>query len=167
MKTLCCLALLLPSFLLPAGFAQTATPTPVDSKNAGTLQPATAIPNLGTWRSIPRDSGSTEWSKIQLGKGTNAVTGALEIQTNRYTAIGNNLNFTNDLGAIEASQDVIRLMTNTGGAAALQGPMKAYFPATIGGSGDGPITIVSPNKTIFKIRPLALYRRKVGSHLNN
>jgi hypothetical protein len=155
MKTLCCLALLFLAFLVPAGFAQTATPTPIATNDAATLQSAAAIQSLGLWRSTPHDSGATEWSKIRLG--TNAVTGAPELQTNRYTAIGNNLNFTNDLGALEASQDVIRLMTNTGGAAALQGSMKAYFPPTLGGSGDDPITIVSPNKTIFKIRPLALY----------
>ena len=88
---------------------------------------------------------------------SNQLTGQLELQTNHYTELANNLNYLNALGGWEPGVDEIQILTNSGGAAALKGSTRAYFPATIGGQGDGPITLVSRSNTVLKIRPFALY----------
>jgi hypothetical protein len=78
------------------------------------------------------------------------------VQTNRYTEVANNLNFLNASGVWEASVDRIELLsTNIGGAAALKGQAKVYFPPTLGS--DGPITITTASNTVLKIQPIALY----------
>ena len=139
-------------FLLTTVFGQVSSPTPIDSvDNSNSLLSASS--GLGIWKTRPLDSGSTDWQKIQLW--TNPIMGQLELHTNRYTELANNLNFTNEVGVLERSVDVIMLMTNTGGAAALKSQTKVYFPPTLGDSSDF-LTIVSPGTTV-KLQPVALY----------
>src|SRR6266478_3885964 len=107
-------AILLTAFMAATGLGQIITPPPVlptdPTDGAGSALVG------ADWQALPRDSGSTEWQKLQLG--TNLASGKLEIQTNRYIEIGNNLNFLSDTGALERSVDAIDIMTNSGGGAA-------------------------------------------------
>lgn len=109
---------------------------------------ASASTVVSDWQATPQDANSTEWRRVQLT--LNPQTGQWEFQTNHYTALANNLNFTNTLGALEPSSDSIRLMTNTGGAAALKSSMRVYFPPTIGGPSDDPLSIV--RAALFRFR---------------
>lgn len=149
---------LLSAFLAATAFSQI-TPSPVPGGSNDTSNLLASVRGIaGLWRGTPRDLGSTDWQMVQLA--TNASTGQPELRTNHYTELANNLNFMSGAGAtahLQASADSIRLMTNTGGAAALNGPTKVYFPATLGGSGDAPLKIVTVSNTVLRIQPMALY----------
>lgn len=146
-------ALLLCSSSL-TGFGQSSVPPITTPGGGGSNLLANVTSAEGAWRSRIIDEGSTEWRRVQT---VTNDSGQVELQTNRYTEIADNLNFVNESGQLEAALDSIILTTNTGGAAALKGATKVYFPPTIGGPGDNPITIVSPSNTVIKTHPLALY----------
>ena len=90
---------------------------------------------MGIWQSHIIDPGSTDWRRVQVVTNDSSQ---VEQQTNHYIEIANNLNFVNEGGQLEAALDSIILATNTGGAAALKGATKVYFPPTIGGPGEQP-----------------------------
>ncbi len=84
---------------------------------------------------------------------TNAATGAVTQRTVHYTELGSSLNYAAPDGTLQRSADAIQIMTSTGGAAALQGETKVYFPPTLA----DPLVITTPMRQTIKLAPLAIY----------
>jgi hypothetical protein len=107
------------------------------------------------WEAVGRDATSTEWRQIEW---VTNDTGQAEPLMHRYIELGNSLNYVDGAGEWRPSEDAIELMAKgVGGAAALRGPTKVFFPPTLGGKGDA-ITLITPgSNTVLRIRPLALY----------
>jgi alpha-tubulin suppressor-like RCC1 family protein len=91
----------------------------------------------------PLDLNSTVWAAVSGTGGTNG--GSF------YTEVGTGLNFLDQNGALQRSQDLIELTTD-GGAAALHGQHKVYFPPAL----TGLVTVVTVSNRVFNTRPLGL-----------
>ena len=104
------------------------------------------------WVARQRDGFSTTWESTEVV--SNSATGQLANKTNRYIELANGLNYLAPSGRWEPSEDRIELITDTGGAAALRGPTKVYFPPSIGA---GRITIITVSNNVFHIQPVGLY----------
>ncbi len=84
---------------------------------------------------------------------TNAATGAVTQRTMHYTELSGSLSYATPDGTLQRSVDAIQIMTNTGGAAALQGETKVLFHSTLA----DPLVITTPMLETIKIAPLAVY----------
>ncbi len=102
------------------------------------------------WRAGQRDWCSTEWISTELV--TNQVTGRARPETRRFIQVGDGLNYLSPEGTWQTSVDAIEIMTN-GGAAALRGPTKVYFPPTLA----DPITIITRSNIVLRARPAGVY----------
>jgi len=138
-----------------AQVAQPDNPVATDGANqVSNLVTVASVNADSAWHSTPIDQNSTEWTKTEPI--TNAVTGLLEPHIRRYIEVSSSLNFISN-GALQRSADLVELMTNGGGAAALQGPTKAYFAPTLEGGADPTLTLVCSTNTVIQISPIAVY----------
>src|SRR5262245_56409364 len=82
------------------------------------------------WRPNLKDWWSTEWEASDVV--TNSA-GTPERNTRRFVEVGGALNYLDEEGTWRRSVSVIEILTNNaaGGAAALRGPTKVYFPAAL------------------------------------
>jgi len=105
------------------------------------------------WQDGARDACSTE--KLAVQAVTNATTGEVSNQLlHRYIEVGSGLNYLDGSGVWQPSQDLIELMPD-GSAAAIHGPMKAYFSPNLNTA--GAITFVTISNRVFKTRVAGLY----------
>jgi len=86
---------------------------------------------------------------------TNLETGAVTPQTRQVIRVGTGLNYLDEAGAWQQSEDLIELTTD-GGAAAVHGPHKVYFSAA-GLNDDAALTIVTVSNRVFQARVLGIY----------
>ena len=140
-------ASLLTLFITTTGLAQVITNVPP------IFAPQAGVP--GPWQPRALDGFSTEWTRTVIV--SNALTGELQSTVERYVAVASGMNYLDNSGVWQPSADQIDIMTNgMGGAGALRGQTKAYFPTTLGDAGSA-ITLISPKGTVLKIAPLAVY----------
>src|SRR6266545_401347 len=91
---------------------------------------------------------------------TNAVTGAVSQRNHSYVQVGSGLNYHDEAGQWQPSQDLIEL-TADGGAAALRGPHKVHFNPNL--NTQGVIALTAVSNRVFRSSPLALYYFNVES----
>jgi hypothetical protein len=156
MKALFCVgaALLVSSVTLLAQIPDTSTTEPgLDSGSGNEHSSGGSSSRLGEWRATRLSWCATRWeSSVEV---TNQVSGRVEIKGLRYIEVGDGLNYLDPQGRWQPSEDSIQLMTN-GGAAALRGPTKVYFPPTLGRQ-DEPLTLISASNTVLRVRPAGVY----------
>jgi len=85
---------------------------------------------------------------------SNAVTGAVSQRNHSYVQVGSGLNYQDEAGQWQPSQDLIEL-TADGGAAALRGPHKVHFNPNL--NTQGVIALTTVSNRVFRSSPLALY----------
>ena len=144
----------LPGFLLALAFICAHAPgqnAPALPDPASLSNPATR--SSGVWQGTVTDWHSTEWRMSQTH--SNAYSGQAQSQLRSYTEVGGGINYIDDTGTWQRSEDTIEISTNLGGAAALKGPTKVYFSPTIGL--DGPtIRIVSLSNVVLQVQPMEI-----------
>ena len=113
----------------PVGFPNSPLPSPSIPR----IPPAVAEPT-------PIDLSSTRW---QAGGSTNSAGSVIEVATG--------LNYSDENGVLQRSQDLIQL-TLDGGAAAMHGIHKVFFPPALTGA----VSIVTVSNRVFRTRPIGL-----------
>jgi hypothetical protein len=88
-----------------------------------------------------------DWRILQKTIVANGVT-----NVHRYTELANGMNYTNSFGQLVESKEQITILP-TGGAAAVQGRHKVYFPADIY---NGVLEVVTPDGRHLRSRPLGV-----------
>jgi len=144
MRIYICALLLATSF----AFGQTNNSTDTDLGREG-IQPEDRGTPEG-WNPRPGDWCSTEWTRTEFI--TNKFTGKVRSQLHRFVELGDGLNYLNEDHTWQRSTDTIEIMTN-GGAAALRGPTKVYFPPTL----RDPIILTTRSNIVLKLRPAGVY----------
>jgi hypothetical protein len=134
---------------------------PLDESQATTGPAPTPPPQVisssaseGSWHSSIRDWSSTLWEMSEMV--TNASTAQAELRLHHYVEVADGLNFIDSAGVWQRSVDQIDVLPRGEGAAAVNGPLKVYFPPRLNTQTDG-ITIVTASNTILKLRPVGLY----------
>lgn len=80
------------------------------------------------------------------------ATGTVTQELSRYTELSAGMHFDDGTGWAP-SQSLIELSPATGGAHAVHGPHKAYFPPTLA----APIALTMPSGQEFRLQPIGLY----------
>jgi hypothetical protein len=86
---------------------------------------------------------------------TNLLTGQVTPQTHTIISVATGLNYQDSSGNWLASQDIVELNSD-GSAAAVQGPIKAYFVAA-GLNDDAALTIAAPGLPVLTVRVQGVY----------
>jgi hypothetical protein len=107
----------------------------------------------GEWKPTRLNWSSTLWESSEWV--TNRETRRVETRGLRFIEVGDGLNYLDPQGRWQPSEDSIQLMTN-GGAAALRGPTKVFFPPKLGRQ-DEPLTLISASNTVLRVRPAGVY----------
>ncbi len=99
---------------------------------------------------LDANSSAVEWVE-QL---TNATTGQITQRNHSYVQVGSGINYRDEAGQWQPSQDLIELSTD-GAAAALRGPHKLHFNPNL--NTQGVIALTTVSNRVFSSHPLALY----------
>jgi hypothetical protein len=130
---------------------------------ANAASPVTALPgslsgaklvaqtNQLTWHVGARDGCSTEHLATEWI--TNAATQEVSARNHRFVEVGAGLNYVDESGEFQPSQDLIELMPD-GSAASLHGPTKIRFHPNIH---TGELTITTRSNRVFQTHILGLY----------
>ncbi len=118
------------------------------------LAPTAVNPDAGGAKlnvtALDANSSAVAW----VEQFTNATTGEITQRNHNYVQVGSGINYRDEAGQWQPSQDLIEL-TADGGAAALRGPHKLHFNPNLNTQGVVALTTVS--NRVFSSHPLALY----------
>src|SRR6266542_4556296 len=135
------------SVLLPLVLNAQLAPTAVNADAGGAKLNVTAL---------DANSSAVAWVE-QL---TNATTGQITQRNHNYVQVGSGINYRDEAGQWQPSQDLIEL-TDDGAAAALRGPHKLHFNPNL--NTQGVIALTTVSNRVFSSHPLALYYFNVES----
>ncbi len=129
------------SVLLPLVLNAQLAPTAVNADAGGAKLNVTAL---------DANSSAVAWVE-QL---TNATTGQITQRNHNYVQVGSGINYRDEAGQWQPSQDLIEL-TDDGAAAALRGPHKLHFNPNL--NTQGVIALTTVSNRVISSHPLALY----------